>query len=157
MINALYSSIYRTAPTNPHAVAEIAPRGVQREMYHLHASVFLPLKRHLRDRAPQTEEDVYVSVTLMLRRLEESAFCSCSSPSRSNISQLCQPATQLSYSKPLQAGFRVGGALSKASPGASCVPQPLAPCQAGHEIQNNPKIQCPVCSAVCFPLEDHHT
>lgn len=75
-INALCSRNYGTAPTSPHAVAEISPWGVQREMYRLRASVLFPLSRRLRNGAVQTEKDAYVSMTLMLRhwRSQHSVF-----------------------------------------------------------------------------------
>lgn len=123
MINALYSSNYGTAPTSPQTVAEISPWGVQREMYHFLASVLFPLNRHLRNGALQTEKDVYISMTLKLRQLEESAFCFHSSPSRTNISQLCQQPTAIpTAGRPLQAFFWVGGAqIPEASSSACCV------------------------------------
>lgn len=76
MINALYSSNDGSAPTSPHAAAAISPWEVQRERYHLHDSVPLPLSRHLRNGALQAEKDACVSMTLMLRhwRSQHSIF-----------------------------------------------------------------------------------
>jgi hypothetical protein len=88
MTNAWHRSNYRTAPTSPHAAAEILPWGYKGKCT-ICVPVLLHLNRCLRNGAMQTQKDAYISMALILRLLEESAFCFCSSPYRTNKSQLC--------------------------------------------------------------------
>lgn len=132
MINVLYSSNNGIAPTSPHAVAEISPWGVQREMYHLLDSVLLPLNRRLRSGALQTEKDAYISMTLMLRhwRSQHSVFVPL--PSELIYHNSDSYKHKLSHSRPLQACFRVGRSQAPmASPSVCYVIDLPSPAQQG--------------------------
>lgn len=134
MINALYSSNYGTAPTSPHAVAEISPWGTQREMYHLRASVLFPVNRRLRNGALQTEKDAYISLTLMLRHWRSQHWFVPLSPGQihhNSVShQRSYPGVDLS--KPTSECMELKPPT--ASPCAYYVTQLFTPCPTGYQI-----------------------
>jgi hypothetical protein len=102
------------------AAAETLPWSVQREMYHVCTCVLSYRSRCLRN-----GKDVCISMTLMLSLRKKPASCFCSSPSKTNRSQLSGPHTATTRQTHPSCFRERALEVSKASTNAYCRTEPL--------------------------------